>query len=141
MIKNERQRRITRSEARKLEAALSALARAGPGDRVHSALHRAQAEGLRSQIADLKAEIQEYEGLRAGGTEAVTVTALEELPTALVKARIASGMTQRELAERLGLKEQQIERYEATDYGSASLARVLEVARALTVKIRAAPGT
>ena len=33
--------------------------------------------------------------------------------------------------QRLGLKEQQIQRYEATDYASASLTRTREVAGAL----------
>ena len=33
------------------------------------------------------------------------------------------------------MKEQQIQRYEATEYASASLTRVLEVARALSVKL------
>lgn len=59
------------------------------------------------------------------------VTSIERLPQNLIRARIASGLTQRELAARLGVKEQQIQRYEATNYASASLARVLEVARIL----------
>ncbi len=32
----------------------------------------------------------------------------------LVQARIASGMSQTDLAERLGMKPQQVQRYEAT---------------------------
>jgi hypothetical protein len=39
------------------------------------------------------------------------------------------------LAERLGLKEQQIQRYEATNYASASLSRVQQVARALGLRM------
>jgi hypothetical protein len=35
------------------------------------------------------------------------------------------------LDERLGLKEQQIQRYEAKNYETASLKRVIEIARAL----------
>ena len=38
------------------------------------------------------------------------------------------------LAERLGLKEQQIQRYEATEYASANLARVIEVSETLGLK-------
>ena len=41
----------------------------------------------------------------------------------LVKARIARGWTQRQLAEALGMADQQIQRYEANDYRSTSLAR------------------
>jgi HTH-type transcriptional regulator / antitoxin HigA len=40
------------------------------------------------------------------------------------------------LADRLGLKEQQIQRYEATDYASASLARVIEISEALGLELK-----
>ena len=36
----------------------------------------------------------------------------------------------------MGLKEQQIQRYEATEYASADLARVNEVAKALGMRVR-----
>jgi len=61
---------------------------------------------------------------------------LADLPEALIRARIAAGLTQKELAARLGLKEQQIQRYEATRYAGVSLDRVQAVAEALGVKIR-----
>ena len=57
-----------------------------------------------------------------------------DLPSILIKARIAQGLSQRDLAERVGVKEQQIQRYEATDYASANLARLKEVAAVFRVK-------
>ena len=69
-------------------------------------------------------------GLRYGLVDE-PLTKLNDLPQALIRARIASGLSQRELAMRLGLKEQQIQRYEATKYASASLSRVIEVAQAI----------
>ena len=51
---------------------------------------------------------------------------LHEFRSALTGARIKAGLSQKQLAEKLGLKEQQIQRYEATDYESASLRRVSE---------------
>lgn len=62
------------------------------------------------------------------------LNSLEALPRALIKARIAAKLSQKDLAERLGLKEQQIQRYEATEYNSANLARVIEVSLALRIK-------
>ena len=50
-------------------------------------------------------------------------------------ARIARGWTQRRLAEELGIAEQQVQRYEATGYSSASLARFADIAEALGVTI------
>ena len=78
---------------------------------------------------------RQFEQLRRGGPKQIQIDSLDELPRALVKARIAGGLSQKELAERLGLKEQQIQRYEATDYGSASLTRLKEIAQALGVNI------
>ena len=56
---------------------------------------------------------------------------VEDLPKALIRARIAAGMTQESLARRLGVKPQQVQRDEATEYGSASFARILKVVQAL----------
>jgi transcriptional regulator with XRE-family HTH domain len=73
----------------------------------------------------------EYDALRSGQAPIGQLTSLDDLPRLLVRARIATGMSQRALAQRLGLKEQQIQRYEASDYGSASLSRLREVASVL----------
>ena len=71
--------------------------------------------------------------LKAGLFQLDQLKTVAELPTLLIKARIAQGLSQKELAERLGLKEQQIQRYEATDYASARLARIKEVVGALGI--------
>ncbi len=49
---------------------------------------------------------------------------LRELPVLLIEGRIVAGLTQCQLGERLGLSEQQIQRYEATMYSGASLDRL-----------------
>ncbi|MGH9799144.1 MAG: helix-turn-helix domain-containing protein [Blastocatellia bacterium] len=56
---------------------------------------------------------------------------ISDLPETLVEARIAVGLTQSALAKKLGLKPQQIQRYEATDYAQASLARIQQIASVL----------
>ncbi len=78
--------------------------------------------------------MHEYESLKAGNFEIEDLNLVAELPATLIKARISQGLSQRDLAERLSLKEQQIQRYEATDYASASLARIKEVESALRVE-------
>src|SRR5260221_522950 len=65
----------------------------------------------------------------------VVLEAVEDLPRALIRARIASGMTQEGLARRLGLKAQQVQRYEATEYDSASFARICRVVQALGLRM------
>jgi len=104
---------------------------------VEPLLLKAEQEALRSQLADLRAEMRAYEALRSGKHAVVKLSSLDDLPRALIQARIAQGLTQKDLAQRLGLKEQQIQRYEATDYASARLARLIRVGRALHLKVRA----
>jgi ribosome-binding protein aMBF1 (putative translation factor) len=136
MIRNEREYRITKAQAAKFERALSQLSTSGEGAQLHPLVQKAQRDAVQSQLEELKEQIAEYEALRDGQCSVLSLDSLEELPQALIRARIAAGLTQRELAERLGLKEQQIQRYEATEYASADLARVNEIARALDVRVR-----
>lgn len=56
---------------------------------------------------------------------------LADIGLQLVASRRASGLTQGELAERLGVKRQQVQRWESSAYRSASLERVGRVADAL----------
>jgi len=74
--------------------------------------------------------------LRSGSLTTFEALTLADLAGALVKARIAKGWTQRQLADELSVAEQQIQRYEATGYASASLARLCDVAEALGTEVR-----
>ena len=134
MIKNERQYRITKTQAERFERTLVELRRddAEEGD-VHPLLAKARKDAVTSQLADLKSELREYESLKAGLFEMDELQVVADLPTLLIRARIARGLSQKDLAERIGLKEQQIQRYEATDYTSASLSRIIEVVSGLRV--------
>lgn len=136
MIKNERQYRITKAEAQKFEAAISQLQKEQRrGSNLHPLIQKAQVDALSSQLEDLSADIAEYEKLRAGEMDVRELESIEKLPHAIIKARIASGLTQKDLAERLGLKEQQIQRYEASEYMTASLSRLHEIAKILKMEL------
>jgi ribosome-binding protein aMBF1 (putative translation factor) len=131
MIKNEREYRITKAQANKFQDALNNLERERPARNLHPRLLRAQKDAMQSQLERLRKQIRDYEQLRRHGGKALDVASIEKLPQTLIRARIAAGLTQKELATRIGIKEQQVQRYEATNYASASLARVLQVARIL----------
>jgi transcriptional regulator with XRE-family HTH domain len=133
MIANEVQRRVTQTAIREFEQALAHVDEQNP--ELHPRLRRAMREAIESQLVDLRRELAEYEALRAGEVRALELDSLAQLPEALIRARIAAGLTQKELAARLGLREQQIQRYEARRYAGASLERVQAVADALGVRI------
>ncbi len=134
MITNEVQRRATEANLRQFEEALANLEAEHRGKK-RSKLAQLEIDAVRSQADDLRAELEEYDQLRSGEVSTFEASSLEELATLLIKARIARGWTQRQLADELGIAEQQVQRYEATGYRSASLARICDVAVALDVTI------
>ena len=58
-----------------------------------------------------------------------------DLGERLRQIRQKRGLSQRELAKRLGVPEQQVQRYEATLYAGASLQRLQEIAETLGLEI------
>ena len=136
MIKNERQYKITRAQAVRFSNALENLRQHPNADNgLHPLIAKAQEDAISSQLADLESELREYESLKAGEFQLDSLRVVADLPSILIKARIAQGLSQKDLAERIGLKEQQIQRYEATDYAAANLARIKEVVNAFGVEI------
>ena len=130
MIKNGREYQITKAQAARFERALHQQAPQERGE-----LELLELSAIKSQLSELRASLEEYEALESGRLKTVEVVDLGELPRALIQARISSGLSQRELGEKLGIKEQQVQRYEATEYASASLSRLREVVRALGVQL------
>ena len=131
MIYSDKQYNVSSAELTKLKQALSA-AEGREADQPW--LKKAEIDALKSQIADIEAELTEYGLLKSGQVSFSKSYALDVLPRVLVQARIAAGMSQTDLAATLDMKPQQVQRYEATDYMGANLARLIEVSRALGVK-------
>ncbi len=133
MIQNERQYRITQTKLREFERDLASL------DPPDPSLHPRQVVGWTNSynltIRQLKQELAEYEQLKSGNIVTFVLGSLNDLPTTLIKARIATGMTQKELADKIGVREQQIQRYEASHYQAASFDRLRSIAVALNIEI------
>ncbi len=132
MITNERQYKITKALLGDVEETLARAREASAqlSDEIRE-LHLA---ALAGNLESLQAKIDEYEALR-GGKDPLTASGLEELPILLIKARIRRGWTQRQLAGKLGLKEQQIQRYEAHEYHGVTLERLTDIANVLDVRV------
>ncbi len=136
MITNERQYLITKRQLEKLRKAIRDFNLKEVTERVGSdILAAAELKALKSEEIALVDQVKEYDSLRAGEVTILKATNLSELPKILIRARIAHGLTQRDLAKLVGLKEQQIQRYEADEYASASLHRLNEIAEALKLNI------
>ncbi|MDQ6839291.1 MAG: helix-turn-helix domain-containing protein [Actinomycetota bacterium] len=134
MISNEVQYKATVAHLRQFEQALANLAADSPRGK-RTKLQRLETDAFAAQADDLRAEIAEYQQLRSGRVSTLEAATLGDLASVLIRARIARGMTQGQLAEALGVAEQQIQRYEASGYRSASLARICDIAEALHIDI------
>lgn len=132
MIANERQYQVTRKKLGEL-ADLKASVEAGTAG--NEGFRDFQTQALDSQMGDLRDEMAEYERLRDGKTTTIEASSLAGLADALIKARIARGWTQADLAKRLGVAEQQVQRDEANRYSGAALSRLCDVAEALSVDV------
>jgi ribosome-binding protein aMBF1 (putative translation factor) len=136
MIQNQREYRITSAWLKRFERDLETLEQTQANQGVHPKLRKAKMDATRSQAEDLRSQLAAFDALRSHQILGVTVTSLEGLADALIQARIASGLTQEDLAARLGLKKQQVQRYEATRYATANLERLNAVADALEVSVK-----
>jgi ribosome-binding protein aMBF1 (putative translation factor) len=137
MIFNERQYVITKKQIQKFEQVIAELSNKEPPANLNDQLcYQAELDQYNSQLEELIEEVQQYENLKSGNIERLESDDLQNLPEALIKARIVRGLTQEQLAERLGVKPQQVQRDEANKYASASFTKLLEIQRALNIEIR-----
>jgi len=130
MIKNEREYRIAKAQVDKFEENLTKTKSNGK-----TPIEKLQRDALMSQIGDLKTEIQEYADIWGSKQPIPELESFDDLPSALIKARLAQGLSQKDLADRLGVAEQQIQRYESSNYETASLARIKELVEALDLSV------
>jgi DNA-binding transcriptional regulator YiaG len=136
VITNERQYRITKAQLKRFEDDLVTHDARTPSADVDPRLHQAMRDALASEADELRAQIKRYEQLRDGAITGRELDSLRELPTALIEARIAANLTQRALADRLGVAEQQVQRWEATAYAGVGLERLQDIFDALDTRIR-----
>lgn len=129
MIRNEKEyqealRRLTDDEAfiAQQRAALQGLGLAS--DEVERAL-----EPARSFHAQLVEEVTWYERVRRRDFEAIQ--SLAAIGRLLIAARIANGLSQKELADRLGVSEAQVSRDERNEYHGVTVERAQRILEAL----------
>ncbi len=131
MIQNEHQYKVSKGEIDKLQQVIDKLLEQ---PNISPSQLAGMQNSFQTQIDRIQMEIQAYEDLKAGKVE-ITMGAIEDLPKVLIQKRISLGMTQKELAAKLGIKEQMVQRYEASGYESIGFGRLSEVWNALSASI------
>jgi HTH-type transcriptional regulator / antitoxin HigA len=129
MIKSDAQRERTIAQIDGFRQALAKVAGEKPGKRI--AAIRGSYEGMIQQLED---ELREYDELKSGELKLPKIERLEEIAPFISKLRIAKGISQTELARRLGISKQVISRYEESDYQTVGIARLQEILDAIGIK-------
>jgi len=88
-----------------------------------------------SQYEDVQADIDQYDRWKGGDLTDFEAADLDQLGIFLIAARIAKGVTQRELAERLGVNESSVSRDERNDYHGITIQRAVKILAALDVSV------
>lgn len=134
MIRTDQEHRLARErldqEAERLSAHRANLRRQG----LKTAEVRRAMEPLESFHLQLGEEVESYERLQRG--EVDPIVNLDRFGRMLIGLRIAQGVSQRELAERLGVHESQVSRDERNEYHGASLERAHRVLEALEAEVQ-----
>ena len=89
---------------------------------------------MREMLRRREAQIHEYDALKRGELKLPKLERLDQIAAAIPRIRIARGVSQTELARRLGVSKQVVSRYEENDYQTVGLARLQEILDALGAK-------
>ena len=128
MIKSDAQRERAVAQIEGFRRALAKVGEEKASKR--GAALRASYEGMIRQLED---ELREYDELKAGELKLPHVEKLDEIAPFITKIRIAKGVSQTELARRLGVSKQVISRYEESEYQTVSIARLQEILDAIGI--------
>lgn len=129
MIKSDAQRDRTVAQIEGFRQALAKVGLDKPGKR--SSAIRGSYDGMIRQLED---ELHEYDRLKSGELALPHVERLDEIAPFIAKIRIAKGISQTDLARRLGVSKQVISRYEENDYQTVAMARLQEILDAIGIK-------
>jgi len=133
MIKNDRQLEYTRRRLRELEENLEEVRSRYSSNKKQVGL---LSQGFIEHIAQLKGEVEEYERMKKGPLPRVLrAHDAGEISRQLVRLRIARGLTQAELAERIGCKQADISRLEREDYQGYTISQLKKVAAGLNAEL------
>lgn len=131
VIRNELERRKAEEQGEYLQSELEKI----PASRQKDQVTISVMNGLRMLISDRRNELEEYDRLKEGLERAFTADSFDDIGELVIKARVAKGWSQADLAEALNVTQQQVQRYEKNDWQKISLWRLQEVVEILGLKV------
>jgi transcriptional regulator with XRE-family HTH domain len=141
MIKDEFQYEVSKDWVQKFNKTLAAMDRDEEAQRKDFLKWDAGRGSIQRHLDQLHEEIAEYEKLMAWDKIEpieIVVEDFNRLSDALIKARMAAKMSLEELAERLDMDPERIEKYEKKQYLDATLREILDISLALGLEFKTA---
>lgn len=129
-IRSESERRRAKEQVKYLQSELEKIPSSEQEDEVTAGV----INGLNMQISDIEDELAEYDRLKKGLETILTADSFDDIGKLVIKARIARGWSQADLARTLDMEPQQVQRYERDDWQKISLWRLQEVVEALRLR-------
>lgn len=133
MIKNDRQLKITTEKLNELREGLERVSEKYSSDKKRLGF---LSKGYLQHIKQLEKEIEEYEKMKRSPLPKVLHAHNPiEISHLLVRLRLARGLTQAQLAARLGCKQADISRLEREDYDGYTISTLEKIASILNADL------
>ena len=133
MIKNEKQYRISKRKLKELNNIIEKVKNDKDPEPLKIQLTLASMGNLKKQ---LETDLNTYEVLKRSKEGLLKERYLKELPSLITEYKIMSGLTQKQLSEILGLKEQQLQRYEADNFKGVSFTNLVKFLELIGLEIK-----
>lgn len=122
MIKNEKQYKVSKKlldeiidEINRVKAQLN-----------QNIKHKIFLDSVQGFKEDVEKEISDYEKLKTSKSTILKERSIRDLPNIIIEYKIANHLTHKKFSKLLGLKEQQLQRYEAESFKSVSFQNLIK---------------
>ena len=137
MITNQQQYELSQKHAQNFRKAIADLAtKRRDIENIDPRRYKAAREGYESLLEELLSEIREYELLTLETAPIIEIDESDKLPLGLITARITAGLSQQELARKLGMETSELIKCEVDEYAGLGYDRLIEIADALNLRVR-----
>lgn len=131
MITSDKQYAASREQLTMLQESLSVE----DNKDIPEIIKNASKEQLKSLIADIQAEIDEYEKLKSIKLEELEIHSIQDLMVMPIRYRIVSHMSVDAFSRKVGVSARQIHRYEAENYSNVNTSTLTKILEKLDVNL------
>lgn len=132
MIKNEKQYKISKKKLLEVSEKVFALEEKASTS-ISQKMILASTKNFKVEIEQ---EIKAYEKIKATKKIQLKETSIEQLPKLITQYKIANHLSNKEFAKQLNLKEQQLQRYEATGFKTISFEKLIRFLQHINLDIK-----